>query len=76
MTKLAMVRVHERLLEETGGSAGLVNTIHDELVVECDEADGERVAKAVKKEMEEAHKTLLPTVPPEVEVHLGPHWMH
>lgn len=76
MTKLAMVRVHERLLDETGGRAGLVNTIHDELVVECDEVDGERVAKAVKKEMEEAHKTLLPTVPPEVEVHVGPHWMH
>lgn len=76
MTKLAMVRVHERLLEETKGTAGLVNTIHDELVVECDEADGERVAKAVKKEMEEAHKTLLPRVPPEVEVHTGPHWMH
>ncbi|OGQ26385.1 MAG: hypothetical protein A2138_19795 [Deltaproteobacteria bacterium RBG_16_71_12] len=76
MTKLAMVRVHERLLDETKGTAGLVNTIHDELVVECDEADGERVAKAVKKEMEEAHRTLLHVVPPEVEVHAGPHWMH
>ncbi|MBI1948775.1 MAG: hypothetical protein HYS27_24020 [Deltaproteobacteria bacterium] len=76
MTKLAMVRVHERLLDETKGAAGLVNTIHDELVVECDEVDGERVAKAVKKEMEEAHRALLQTVPPEVEVNVGPHWMH
>ena len=76
MTKLAMVRVHERLLEETDGTAGLVNTIHDELVVECQEADGEQVAKAVRKEMEEAHKALLKQVPPEVEVHVGPHWMH
>lgn len=76
MTKLAMVRVHERLLDETKGTAGLVNTVHDELVVECDEADGERVAKAVKKEMEEAHRALLQTVPPEVEVQVGPHWLH
>ena len=76
MTKLAMVRVHERLLDDTKGSAGLVNTIHDELVVECDEADGERVAKAVQGEMEAAHRALLPRVPPEVEVHVGPHWMH
>lgn len=76
MTKLAMVRVHERLLDETKGSAGLVNTIHDELVVECDEADAERVAKAVEREMADAHRALLQRVPPEVEVHVGPHWMH
>jgi DNA polymerase-1 len=82
MTKLAMVRVHERLVDETtpssGGraTAGLVNTIHDELVVECDAADGERVATAVREEMSEAHRSLLKTVPPLVEVHVGPHWHH
>lgn len=75
MTKLAMVRVHERLLEEHPG-AGLVNTIHDELVVECDEGEAERVAEAVRVEMEEAHRTLLKKVPPLVEVHAGRHWMH
>lgn len=75
MTKLAMVRVHERLVDEHPG-AGLVNTIHDELVVECDEAEGEKVAKAVRAEMEDAHKALLKTVPPLVEVHVGPHWHH
>jgi DNA polymerase I len=76
MTKLAMVRVHERLHEDTGGSAGLVNTVHDELVVECDESDGARVAAAVRHEMEEAHKTLLKRVPPLVEVQVAPHWQH
>lgn len=75
MTKLAMVRVHERLIEEHPG-AGLVNTIHDELVVECDEGVGDAVAAAVRAEMEEAHRTLLKTVPPLVEVHVGPHWHH
>lgn len=76
MTKLAMVRVHERLLEETGGDAGLVNTVHDELVVECAAQDGARVAAAVRHEMEDAHRTLLKRVPPLVEVHVAPHWEH
>lgn len=76
MTKLAMVRVHERLVDELHGTAGLVNTIHDELVVECDAADGERVAAAVRDEMSEAHRSLLKRVPPLVEVHVGPHWHH
>ena len=81
MTKLAMVRVHERLVDELGNgkltaSAGLVNSVHDELVVECDAADGDFVAKAVQHEMSEAHRTLLKTVPPLVEVHVGPHWHH
>jgi DNA polymerase-1 len=76
MTKLAMVRVHERLLELAPGRAGLVNTVHDELVVECDEADGAAVAEAVRHEMEEAHKTLLKRVPPLVEVHVARHWQH
>jgi len=74
MTKLAMVRVHERLLEFD--DAGLVNTIHDELVVECRAADAERVADAVVFEMEAAHKTLLRKAPPSVDVHVGDHWAH
>ena len=76
MTKLAMVRVHERLLEETRGSAGLVNTVHDELVVECDDVDGAVVSDIVRTEMEEAHRTLLKKVPPLVEIHCGPTWHH
>jgi DNA polymerase-1 len=76
MTKLAMVRLHERLTTSFRGSAGLVNTIHDELVVECAAADGEAVAAVVQEEMAEAHRTLLRKVPPLVEVHVGPVWAH
>ncbi len=76
MTKLAMVRVHERLLEETRGRAGLVNTVHDELVIECDDDDGAVVTGIVREEMEEAHRTLLKKVPPLVELHLGSTWLH
>jgi DNA polymerase I len=75
MTKLAMVRVHERLVDE-GRDAGLVNTIHDELVVECPAADQDAVARIVSEEMGAAHSALLKRVPPLVEVHVGPHWMH
>jgi DNA polymerase-1 len=75
MTKLAMVRVHERLVDDHPG-AGLVNTIHDELVAECDAKDAEAVCAAVREEMGAAHETLLPRVPPLVEVHAGPCWLH
>jgi DNA polymerase I len=79
MTKLAMVRVHERLATGAKGSApdaGLVNTIHDELVVECDEKSADEVAAAVRAEMAAAHQSLLKRVPPLVEVHVGPHLHH
>lgn len=75
MTKLAMVRVHERLLGDFS-DAGLVNTIHDELVVECDANEADAVAIAVQQEMSEAHRTLVRRVPPVVEVHVGPTWQH
>jgi DNA polymerase-1 len=76
MTKLAMVRLHERLLDRFRGRAGLVNTVHDELVVECDAADGDEVATCVREEMEDAHRTLVKRVPPLVEVHVGATWAH
>jgi DNA polymerase I len=74
MTKLAMVRVHERL--RGFRDAGLINTVHDELVAECREADAVEVARAVGEEMGAAHETLLKKVPPLVEVHVGEHWQH
>lgn len=74
MTKLAMVLVHERL--RTFHDAGLVNSVHDELVVECDASEGEAVAKAVQEEMSAAHTTLLKKVPAEVDVVVGRHWGH
>lgn len=74
MTKLAMVLVHERLMGFT--DAGLVNSVHDELVVECVADEAPAVAAAVREEMCAAHTTLLRRVPPEVDVHTGPHWAH
>lgn len=50
--KLAMIRVDEAL-EEEGMGARLVLQIHDELIVEVDEAHAEKVGKLIKKIMEE-----------------------
>jgi DNA polymerase-1 len=80
MTKLAMVRIHEHLCQQVHrqqlNDAGLVNTVHDELVVECATEDAERVAALVRVEMEQAHMTLCKRVPPLVEVQVAPHWQH
>ncbi|HEY1097812.1 MAG TPA: DNA polymerase A family protein, partial [Myxococcota bacterium] len=77
MTKLAMVRIHERLASTKSiADAGIVNTVHDELVVECDADDASAVATIVADEMEGAHRALLRRVPPLVEVHVGAVWHH
>ena len=75
MTKLAMIRVHE-VLSKSFDDAGLVNTVHDELVVECRKEDGQAVARVVERAMSDAHSTLVRGVPPMVDVHLGEYWNH
>ncbi|MCP4499651.1 MAG: hypothetical protein GY822_06755 [Deltaproteobacteria bacterium] len=74
MTKLAMVLLSERLLQFD--DAGLVNTVHDELVVECAAHEMTEVATAVENAMCDAHRILLHVVPPQVDVHIGDVWMH
>lgn len=74
VAKLAMIRVHERL--KTFREAFLVNMIHDELVVECDQIDADNVEIAVQQEMELALSQLFPKVRPVVDVHAGPIWKH
>ena len=49
--KLAMIRVDGRLRTE-GLAARLVLQVHDELIVECPEAEGERVRALLAEEME------------------------
>jgi DNA polymerase I-like protein with 3'-5' exonuclease and polymerase domains len=43
-----------RRLRKFNGTAFIIASIHDELLVECDEADGEEVAKIVQEAMLEA----------------------
>ena len=73
--KLAMVRIHERLLVEFN-EAFIVNMIHDELVIECLIKDGEAVSLLVQNEMEAAQNILVPAVKPKADVHAGFYWKH
>ena len=57
--KLAMLRV-DKALRDAGLAARLVLQVHDELIVECPEAEAETVAALVTREMEGAAKLAVP----------------
>ena len=69
--KLAMLRVHDRLHRE-GLRARLLMQVHDELIVECPEAEREQVARILTEEME--HAATL-SVPLTVDAHWGKNWL-
>src|SRR5690606_23375242 len=48
MTKLALVNFWQACGKELSRSTGLVNAVHDELVVECKEDNAEMVAKHLR----------------------------
>jgi DNA polymerase-1 len=56
--KMAMAEVHRRL-RKFNGTAFIVATIHDELLVECDEADGAEVLDLVEHAMVETMHELV-----------------
>jgi DNA polymerase-1 len=68
--KLAMIRVARRLRAETP-EARLLLQVHDELIAECPEEQGELVASILTQEMEGAVR--LP-VPLTAEAHRGYSW--
>ena len=51
--KLAMIRVFERLKTDVA-NAKLILQVHDELIVECDERDAQKVCRLLENEMENA----------------------
>ena len=51
--KLAMIKVYERL-EKEFPSAKLILQVHDELIVECDQKDAEKVCALLSEEMQNA----------------------
>jgi DNA polymerase-1 len=69
--KLAMIRVQQRLKEE-GLTGRLVLQVHDELIVECPEAEAEQAARLVEEEMERVVSLSVPLV---AEAHVGHSWM-
>ena len=69
--KLAMIAVWKRLRAEKP-DARLVLQVHDELIVECPEAEGEAVAALLTEEME---KVVSLSVPLTAEAHWGKNWL-
>ena len=69
--KLAMVRVH-RQLKEADLAARLIMQVHDELIVECPEAEADRVKAILVREMEGACPLSVPLI---AEAHSGKSWL-
>jgi DNA polymerase-1 len=68
--KMAMVDLAKRLPE----GAGIVSTVHDELIVEAPEHLVEKCKTLVTQSMEEAMKRLFPNLPVQVEVNDCANW--
>ena len=68
--KLAMVRVHRKLRAQ-GLRARLIMQVHDELIVECPEAEEEQVTALLRREMEQVAAL---SVPLNAEAHAGKNW--
>lgn len=75
MIKLALIEIDERL-KKSKLDAFLINTIHDEIVVEAAEKDAETTAQIVKECMESAGKKLAPNVPILAEGGVADFWTH
>ena len=69
--KLAMIRVRDRLKAE-GLEGRLVLQVHDELIVECPEAQAETAAALLKEEME---NVVSLSVPLTADAHWGRNWL-
>ena len=70
LMKLAMVRVH-RALPRVAPSARLLLQVHDELLLECDDADGAVIGRTVRAEMEGCFPLRVPL---QVSLGAGPTW--
>ena len=68
--KLAMIRVEHRLAQE-GFQAQLVLQVHDELIVECPQAEADTVARLLTQEMEGVAQLAVPLT---AEAKVGQTW--
>ena len=69
--KLAMVRVDEEL-QKAGLQARLIMQVHDELIVECPEAERQQVEELLEREMEQVVSLSIPL---RAEAHSGNNWL-
>jgi DNA polymerase I len=71
LVKMAMVRVHRRLIKEKLG-ARMILQVHDELLLEVPESEVERTTKAMREEMEQVYKLTVPLI---VDIGVGCNWL-
>jgi DNA polymerase I-like protein with 3'-5' exonuclease and polymerase domains len=71
MTKMALVFLREKL---AAYDARVVNTVHDEIVVEVLESQAEEVCKLVEHEMIRAGREILKEVPVVADAKIGDYW--
>jgi DNA polymerase-1 len=71
IAKLALIYIRKEL---QGLDAHLINSIHDEFVIECKEELAEEVSERTKEAMIHAGEVLLKKVPVEVEVVVSREW--
>jgi len=72
ITKIAIAAIHQGL--QTYDNAFLVNAVHDEIVVECNQAEAEEVGSFVQKAMVDAGAEVLKEVILEVDVEQSQIW--
>ncbi len=72
MMKLAMLRVHKRLVRELAGKARLVLTIHDELLLEVEEGSQSVASTICREEMQAAMELIVPV---KVNISYGANWL-
>jgi len=70
--KRALRLLHDRLKETT---ARLVNIVHDEIVVEADDADAPEIARTVEEAMCAAGEEYVTRVPVKVETEIADEWV-
>lgn len=73
MIKLALIRLRKEFAEQKL-AATTVNTVHDEIVVECDKGIAEKVGELVSATMIRAGEQFIRSVPVEVDCQVGDHW--
>ena len=71
IVKIAMLRVDEAFRRE-GLDAKMLMQVHDELLVECPASAAEKVARTLKREMENAVKLDVPLI---ADTGIGDNWM-
>ncbi|MBX7171196.1 MAG: hypothetical protein K1X72_09570 [Pyrinomonadaceae bacterium] len=70
--KRALRLLHDAI---SGTSAKLVNIVHDEIIVECDENEAEQTAQTLEKAMISAAEEIVKKVPIKVDAKIADEWV-